>query len=89
MGELPIVRGTRKASCGTDFQLGATLTAEGISFALFSRNAREVFLLLFDDPVHEPGPEMCTANRMPDRSTLARRFTAMRWAGGFIVDSTR
>jgi isoamylase len=48
-------RGTpRKLSPGTFFHLGATLTPEGVNFALFSRNALEVHLVLFDDPDGEP-----------------------------------
>jgi isoamylase len=37
-------------SAGKDFPLGATLLPGGVNFALFSRNAAEVDLLLFDDP---------------------------------------
>jgi isoamylase len=35
---------------GVHYPLGATLTPDGVNFALFSRNAGEVFLLLFDAP---------------------------------------
>jgi isoamylase len=44
----------RELSTGTDFPLGATLTPEGVNFALISRNAQEVFLLLFGDPQEAP-----------------------------------
>jgi glycogen operon protein len=33
---------------GTHFPLGATLTREGVNFAVYSQHAAEVFLLLFD-----------------------------------------
>ena len=39
---------------GSPFPLGATLTADGVNFALYSRNAAEVFLLLFDRPDGAP-----------------------------------
>ncbi len=44
----------RTLSQGTFFPLGATLTPDGVNFALFSRTAREVHLVLFDDPEGEP-----------------------------------
>ena len=47
-------RSARKPSPGSIQPLGATLTPEGVNFALFSRNAREVHLLLFDNPAGEP-----------------------------------
>jgi len=43
----------RKLSPGSIYPLGATLAPEGVNFALFSRNAAEVYLLLFDDPAGE------------------------------------
>ena len=39
---------------GTPVPLGATLTPEGVNFALYSRHATEVELLLFDDPASDP-----------------------------------
>ena len=44
----------RRLSPGTIVPLGATLTPEGVNFALFSRAAKEVRLLLFDDPAGQP-----------------------------------
>jgi glycogen operon protein len=49
----PGARG-RRVSPGTFYPLGATLGADGVNFALFSRNARAVELVLFDDPAGEP-----------------------------------
>jgi glycogen operon protein len=56
-------RTARRVSGGSDFPLGATLTPEGVNFALFSRNAREVFLLLFDDPQGDPTDIIQVENR--------------------------
>jgi isoamylase len=47
-------RTSRKLSPGSIYPLGATLTAEGVNFALFSRHATEVYLLLFDDAAGNP-----------------------------------
>ncbi len=44
----------RKLSPGGIVPLGATLTPGGVNFALYSRNASEVELLLFDDPAGDP-----------------------------------
>ena len=44
----------RKLSSGTFFPLGATVTPQGVNFALFSRHAQAVHLVLFDDPQGEP-----------------------------------
>jgi isoamylase len=41
---------TRTLSPGRFYPCGATLTGEGVNFALFSQNAADVFLLLFDEP---------------------------------------
>jgi len=48
------MRTGRKLSPGSIYPLGATLTAEGVNFALFSRFATEVYLLLFDEPAGNP-----------------------------------
>lgn len=45
---------SHRISRGTYHPLGATLTAEGINFALFSEHADEVWLLLFDHPDGNP-----------------------------------
>src|SRR6478609_9189998 len=39
---------------GREYPLGATVTDGGVNFALYSRNASAVFLLLFDAPNGEP-----------------------------------
>ena len=40
---------TKQSSPGKYYPCGATLTPDGVNFALFSEHAEEVFLLLFDD----------------------------------------
>jgi glycogen operon protein len=47
-------RTTRTVEAGRPFPLGATLGADGVNFALYSKHAAEVFLLLFDAPDGEP-----------------------------------
>ncbi|HSB78643.1 MAG TPA: glycogen debranching protein GlgX, partial [Candidatus Methylomirabilis sp.] len=44
----------RKLSAGRFFPLGASLAPDGVNFALYSQNASEVFLLLFDAPDGQP-----------------------------------
>jgi glycogen operon protein len=39
---------------GNPFPLGATLTENGVNFAIYSKHAAEVFLLLFDSPEGDP-----------------------------------
>jgi glycogen operon protein len=39
---------------GRHYPLGATLTSEGVNFAVYSRSASDVFLLLFDAPDGPP-----------------------------------
>jgi len=41
-------RTTKIVDKGNNFPLGATLTSEGVNFALYSQHATEVYLLLFD-----------------------------------------
>jgi isoamylase len=41
-------RTKRKLSAGSFYPQGATLTPDGVNFAIYSQHAREVFLLLFD-----------------------------------------
>jgi glycogen operon protein len=43
-----------KTESGTPFPLGATLCADGVNFAVYSKHATEVFLLLFDTAGGEP-----------------------------------
>jgi isoamylase len=47
-------RTTKTVAKGISFPLGANLTPDGVNFALYSKNAAEVFLLLFDKPDAEP-----------------------------------
>jgi isoamylase len=47
-------RTRRKVSSGKFYPCGVTLTSQGANFALFSRSASEVFLLLFDAPDQPP-----------------------------------
>src|SRR5262245_3300656 len=39
---------------GKNFPLGATVVSGGVNFALYSKNATEVYLLLFDRPDGDP-----------------------------------
>ncbi|MBU1044705.1 MAG: glycogen debranching protein GlgX [Candidatus Omnitrophica bacterium] len=48
-----ITRTNKEISPGSKDSLGATLSDKGVNFALFSQNATEVFLVLFDDPSGE------------------------------------
>ena len=50
-------------SRGAIVPLGATPTPEGVNFALYSRNAAEVELLLFDDPAGDPTDVIPVENR--------------------------
>jgi len=45
---------TKKISDGKCYPLGATYTNGGVNFALYSKNAEKVFLLLFDRPDGNP-----------------------------------
>ena len=47
-------RTTRKISAGKYYPLGATPHPDGVNFALYSRHADAVFLLLFDRPDAPP-----------------------------------
>ena len=47
-------RSSKTVTKGTHYPLGATLTADGVNFALYSKQASNVFLLLFDTPDGEP-----------------------------------
>jgi glycogen operon protein len=44
----------KRVSSGKYYPLGATPTAEGVNFALYSQHAAEVYLLLFDAPGSPP-----------------------------------
>jgi glycogen operon protein len=45
---------TKMVQKGTYYPLGASLTPDGVNFALYSKHASEVFLLLFDQAQGEP-----------------------------------
>jgi len=47
-------RTNKTVTKGTHYPLGATLTPDGVNFALYSHNATGVFLLLFDTADGEP-----------------------------------
>lgn len=44
----------KTVSAGKNYPLGATLYPDGVNFAVYSQNAEEVFLLLFDRPDGAP-----------------------------------
>jgi len=50
----PSHRASRKISPGRRYPLGATLAPSGVNFSLYSQNASEVFLLLFDREDGDP-----------------------------------
>jgi glycogen operon protein len=47
-------RTTKRVDAGMHYPLGATLTPDGVNFAIYSQGATDVFLLLFDAPDGEP-----------------------------------
>src|SRR5262245_3350570 len=47
-------RTTKTISTGHWYPLGATICPDGVNFAIYSMNASEVFLLLFDTPNGDP-----------------------------------
>src|SRR5205809_7011737 len=60
---------TRKTvTNGTHYPLAATLTPDGVNFALYSQQATNVFLLLFDTPDSEPTDII----EIHERDTFAR-----------------
>lgn len=52
-----------RLSDGLFYPLGATLGPDGVNFAVYSREAEKVFLLLFDDPVAPPTQVIEIPNR--------------------------
>jgi isoamylase len=54
MPAMLVARTTKKVDAGVHYPLGATLTADGVNFAVYSQHATEVFLLLFDTADGEP-----------------------------------
>jgi isoamylase len=47
-------RTSKTISAGSAFPLGASLHGNGVNFAIYSKEAKEVFLLLFETPDGEP-----------------------------------
>jgi isoamylase len=56
-------RTTKTVAKGSHFPLGATLAPGGVNFAIYSKHATEVFLLLFDKPDGEPTDIIQLLNR--------------------------
>ena len=56
-------RTNRMLSKGSHYPLGATLAPGGANFSLYSANAEEVFLLLFDRPDGDPTDVIRVGNR--------------------------
>ena len=56
-------RTTKTVAKGSHFPLGATLVPGGVNFAIYSKHATEVFLLLFDKPDGEPTDIIQLRNR--------------------------
>jgi glycogen operon protein len=63
MGYELIHRTAKKVSAGRFYPLGASLAPDGVNFALYSQNASEIFLLLFDRPDGEPSDIIRLGNR--------------------------
>jgi len=53
----------RKISEGKFYPLGATIVGDGVNFAIYSENATEVYLLLFDAPDADPTDIIRVENR--------------------------
>src|SRR5215468_9704794 len=56
-------RTTKRVVKGREYPLGATVVDGGVNFALYSRNASVVYLLLFDSPNSEPTDFIRLENR--------------------------
>src|SRR5215471_19011345 len=56
-------RTTKSIDKGKNYPLGATVTPEGVNFAVYSQHGTEVFLLLFDKPDGEPTDIIQLVNR--------------------------
>ena len=63
MAKVPRRQTKRATETGSFFPLGATVQPEGVNFALYSRDASEVQLLLFDRPDGAPTDVIRVANR--------------------------
>jgi glycogen operon protein len=57
---------SRAVSKGTPQPLGATVTATGVNFAVYSKNATDLFLLLFASPDGQPSDVIQLTNRTRD-----------------------
>ena len=53
----------KRISDGNCYPLGATLTEDGVNFALYTQTAREVYLLLFERPDGDPTDIIRLPNR--------------------------
>ena len=53
----------KRISDGNCYPLGATLTEDGVNFALYTKTAREVYLLLFERPDGDPTDIIRLPNR--------------------------
>ena len=69
-------RTTKSIEKGKNVPLGATLTADGVNFAVYSKHATEVFLLLFDTPDGDPSDIIQLKNR--DRFVWHARVNGVR-----------
>jgi isoamylase len=72
--EIPRPQGEPGPGPGSFYPLGATLAPDGVNFALFSRNAKGVHLVLFDHPDGEPADVIPLENRT--------RFVWHAWVPG-------
>src|SRR5690349_19573140 len=75
--KLPLEHRTNKTvTSGLPYPLGATVVADGVNFALYSKTAAEVFLLLFDAPDAPPADIIRLADR--DRFTWHARVKGLK-----------
>src|SRR5262249_18258142 len=62
---MPLEHSTRKkVTPGRSYPLGATLAGDAVNFAIYSRHASEMFLLLFDRPDGAPTDIIKLENRV-------------------------
>src|ERR1035441_4648018 len=64
-------RTTKTLEQGSPFPLGATPVGDGVNFAIYSKRAAEVFLLLFDTPDGAPTDVIQLRDRDSDSVLLA------------------
>src|SRR6185503_6858211 len=61
---MPLEHRTEKTFAkGSHYPLGATVTPDGVNFAVYSQHATDVFLLLFDEPDADPTDVIQLVNR--------------------------